>query len=109
MAEIKTRDVVSGTIKVLDRSTVAGQRMKDAYVQVREKAEHSTCPSESSSEESASDQVQNGGAAIAQETVCQMDILGRQLLRSRKQTNLPASIGAQQPHQTPDGANLALG
>lgn len=107
MAEIKTRDVVSGTIKVLDRSTIAGQRMKDAYVRAREKAEHSTCSSESSSEESASDQVQNGGAAIAQETVCQMDILGRQLLRSRKQTNLPASIGAQQPHQTPDGANLA--
>lgn len=107
MAEIKTRDVVSGTIKVLDRSAITGQRMKDAYVRAREKAEHSTCSSESSSEESASDQVQNGGAAIAQETVCQMDILGRQLLRSRKQTNLPASIGAQQPHQTPDGANLA--
>ena len=107
MAEIKTRDVASGTIKVLDRSTIAGQRMKDAYVRAREKAEHSTCSSESSSEESASDQVQNGGAAIAQETVCQMDILGRQLLRSRKQTNLLASIGAQQPHQTPDGANLA--
>lgn len=107
MAEIKTRDVVSGTIKVLDRSTVAGQRMKDAYVRAREKAEHSTCSSESSSEESASDQVQNGGAAIAQGTVCQMDILGRQLLRSRKQTDSPAPIDTPQPHQTPDGANLA--
>ncbi len=50
MAEIKTGDVVSGTIKVLDRSTVAGQRMKDAYEQAREKAEHSTCSSESSGE-----------------------------------------------------------
>ena len=107
MAEIKTRDVVSGTIKVLDRSTVAGQRMKDAYVQAREKAEHSTCSSESSGEESASDQVQNGAAAFAQETVYQMDIPRRQLLRSRKQTDSPDPIDAPQPHQTPDGANLA--
>ena len=107
MAEIKTRDVVSGTIKVLDRSTVAGQRMKDAYVQAREKAEHSTCSSESSGEESAADQVQDGAAVIAQETVYQVDILGRQLLRSRRQTNSSTPIDAPQPHQTPDGANLA--
>lgn len=107
MAEIKTRDVVSGTIKVLDRSTVAGQRMKDAYVRAREKAEHSTCSSESSGEESAADQIQDGAAVIAQETVYQMDILGRQLLRSRRQTNLSTPIDAPQPHQTPDGANLA--
>lgn len=107
MAEIKTRDVVSGTIKVLDRSTVAGQRMKDAYVQAREKAEHSTCSSESSGEESAADQVQDGAAVIAQETVYQVDILGRQLLRSRRQTNSSTPIDAPQPHQTPDGANMA--
>ena len=107
MAEIKTRDVVSGTIKVLDRSTVAGQRMKDAYVQAREKAEHSTCSSEGSSEESASNQLQDGTAIFAQETVHQLDILGRQLLRSRKQTGSPDPIDAPQPHQTPDGANLA--
>jgi len=106
MAEIKTRDVVSGTIKVLDRSAITGQRMKDAYVRAKEKAEHSTCSSESSGEESASDQVQNA-AAIAQETVYQMDIPGRQLLRSLKQTDLPDSIDTPQPHQTPDGANLA--
>ena len=107
MAEIKTRDVVSGTIKVLDRSTIAGQRMKDAYVQAREKVEHSTCSSESSGEESAADQVQDGAAVIAQETVYQMDILGRQLLRSRRQANSSTPIDAPQPHQTPDGANLA--
>ena len=41
MPDIKTRDVVSGTIKTLDRSTLAGQRMKDAYVQAKDKAEHS--------------------------------------------------------------------
>lgn len=35
MPDIKTREVVSGTIKAVDRSTLAGQRMKDAYVQAK--------------------------------------------------------------------------
>ena len=32
MPDIKTRDVVKGTIKTLDRSAVLGERMKEAYV-----------------------------------------------------------------------------
>ena len=32
MPEIKTKDVVRGTIKAVDRSLLAGQRMRDAYV-----------------------------------------------------------------------------
>ena len=30
MADIKTRDAVKGTIKTLDKATVAGQKMKEA-------------------------------------------------------------------------------
>ena len=30
MPDIKTRDVVAGTIKTVDRSAMAGQRMKDS-------------------------------------------------------------------------------
>ena len=30
MADIKTRDTVKGTIKTLDKATVAGQKMKEA-------------------------------------------------------------------------------
>lgn len=52
MPDIKTKDVVLGTIKTIDRSALAGQRMKDAYVQARNKAEHSVSSSESNSEES---------------------------------------------------------
>ena len=51
MPDIKTRDVVSGNIKAVDRSALAGQRMKDAYVQAKDKAEHSVYSSESNSEE----------------------------------------------------------
>lgn len=37
MPDIKTRDVVSSTIKTIDRSALAGQRMKDAYVQAKDR------------------------------------------------------------------------
>ena len=51
MPDIKTKDVVLGTIKTVDRSALAGQRMKDAYVHARNKAEQSVSSSESNSEE----------------------------------------------------------
>ena len=60
MPEIKTRDVIGGTIKSVDRTALAGQRMKDAYIQTKRKAEHSVYSSESSSEEYASDRLEAG-------------------------------------------------
>ncbi len=39
MPDIKTRDTVKGTIKTLDKAAVAGERMKEAYVRTKEKAE----------------------------------------------------------------------
>jgi len=41
VADIKTRDTVKGTIKTLDKATVAGQKMKQAYIATKEKAERS--------------------------------------------------------------------
>ena len=55
MPDIKTREVVSGTIKAVDRSTLAGQRMKDAYVRTKDKAEHGVYSAEGSAEEYAAD------------------------------------------------------
>ena len=65
MPDIKTRDVVSGTIKAVDRSALAGQRMKDAYVQAKDKAEHSVYSSESNSEEYASERIADGASTVA--------------------------------------------
>ena len=53
MPDIKTRDVVKGTVKVIDKSAVAAERMKDAYVRTKDKAEHSVFAAESSPEEYA--------------------------------------------------------
>lgn len=38
MADIKTRDVVKGTIKTIDKAAVAGDRMKRAYISTKERA-----------------------------------------------------------------------
>lgn len=46
MADIKTRDVVKGTIKKIDKAAIAADRMRSAYVQTKEKAEHTTHPDE---------------------------------------------------------------
>ena len=44
MPKIKTRDVVKGTIKKIDKAAIAADRMRSAYVQTKEKAEHAAHP-----------------------------------------------------------------
>ena len=39
MADIKTRDAVKGTIKTIDKAAIASERMKSAYVGIKERAE----------------------------------------------------------------------
>lgn len=60
MHDIKTRDVVKGTIKAIDKSAVAAERLKDAYVRTKNKAEHSVFAAESSPEEYAADRTLTG-------------------------------------------------
>ena len=59
MPDIKTREVVKGTIKTLDRTALAGEKMKEAYVQIKEKAETSYQASENSAEEYAANKIIN--------------------------------------------------
>ena len=39
MTDIKTRDVVKGTIKTLDRAAITSERMKSAYTGIKGKGE----------------------------------------------------------------------
>ena len=101
MPDIKTKDVVLGTIKTVDRSALAGQRMKDAYVHARSKAEQSVSSSESNSEEYAANRISEATADIAREAVHQVDTLGQRIVqRIRHRTNTlmtrPAKIIALQ-------------
>lgn len=115
MPDIKTKDVVLGTIKTIDRSALAGQRMKDAYVHARSKVEQSVSSSESNSEEYAADRLSEATAEVAHEAVHQVDTLGQRIVGqtvSKPQTPPTQAESfaqnAQQPHQTTDGAGSVI-
>lgn len=81
MPDIKTRDVVKGTVKTLDKSAIASQRMKDAYVRTKEKAEHSVYAAESSPDEYAADRLSGGTETAARETAYQLTSRGARALK----------------------------
>lgn len=82
MLDIKTRDVVKGTIKTLDRSAVLGERMKEAYVRTKEKAGTAVNASDSSVDEYAADQLTGGIDAMTHEAVQQVDQQGHRIVRA---------------------------
>lgn len=85
MPDIKTRDVVKGTVKTLDKSAIASQRMKDAYVRTKEKAEHSVYAAESSPDEYAADRLSGGTETAVRETAYQFDKQGRKGFEATKE------------------------
>ena len=85
MADIKTRDAVKGTIKTIDKSAVAAERMKDAFIRTKEKAERSTSPTENSPEEYAADRVTGGAEAITFGAAHEFDKCGRKAVRDTKE------------------------
>lgn len=85
MADIKTKDAIKGTIKTLDKATIASQRIKQAYVQTKEKAEHSTHADESSAEEYASNKMESGASEVAHRGVQVADKVGRKSFEDTKE------------------------
>ena len=84
MADIKTRDVVKGSIKTIDKAAVAGERMKQAYISTKDRAEHSTYAAENSADEYASDKFERGVDATVHEGIHQFDKAGRKGLETTK-------------------------
>jgi len=84
MPEIKTRDTVKGTIKTLDKAAVAGERMKEAYVRTRDKAQQSVSTAEGSPEEYAADRFSGSTEAVTYEAAHQFDKLGRKAVKATK-------------------------
>ena len=85
MADIKTRDAVKGTIKTIDKSAVAAERMKDAFIRTKEKADHSYCSAENSPEEYAADRVTGGGEAVTFGAAREFDRHGRKAVQDTKE------------------------
>ena len=85
MPDIKTRDAVKGTVKAIDKSAVAAERMKDAYVRTKDKAEHSVFAAESSPEEYAADRTLTGTETAAHEAANGLDKAGRKGVKTTKE------------------------
>ena len=85
MPDIKTKDSIKGTIKALDRAAVAGERMKDAYIRTKDKAEQSAAPAEGSPEEYASDRISGSVETAGYEAAHQFDKRGREAVKTTKE------------------------
>lgn len=93
MPDIKTKDAIKGTIKTIDKSAVTADRMRSAYVQTKERAEHTTSPAENSAEEYASDRVEGGIDRITHEAAYQFDKQGKKSVQTTKQNISKAKDG----------------
>ena len=85
MADIKTRDAVKGTIKTIDKSAVAAERMKDAFIRTKEKADHSYYSAENSPEEYAAVRVTGGAEAVTFGATHEFDKHGRKAVQDTKE------------------------
>lgn len=74
--DIKTKSMVKD-VKLLDKSAVAAQRMKQAYIRTKDKAEHGLYGEENSPNAYASDHLLGGAADAAHEAVHRFERQGR--------------------------------
>ncbi|MCI6795472.1 MAG: lysozyme family protein [Lachnospiraceae bacterium] len=84
MPQIKTRDVLKGTVKAIDKSVVAAQRMKDSYVRIKDKAEHGYYSSENTPEEYATDRFSATSESVLHEAGHQLDKRSRKAVKETK-------------------------
>ena len=84
MADIKTRDVVKGTVKTLDRSAVATERMKSATVRTKDAAEQSVNGNEVSAQEYGANRVESAVEIATAEGVHQFNKRGKNGIRDAK-------------------------
>ena len=81
---IKTRVAEKG-IKSIDKAAVASERMKEAYIRTRDKADHSLYAEESSPGEYASDRLSSGVDSVTHEAIHQFDKQGHKGIKTTKE------------------------
>ena len=82
---IKTRVSEKKGIKAIDKAAVASERMKEAYIRTRDKADHSLYAEESSPGEYASDRLSSGVDSVTHEVIHQFDKQGRKGIKTTKE------------------------
>ena len=81
---IKTRVAEKG-IKAIDKAAVASERMKEAYIRTKDKAEHGMYAEEGSPGEYASDRFSAGVDNVTHEAVHQFDKQGRKGVQTTRE------------------------
>ena len=82
---IKTRVSEKKGIKAIDKAAVASERMKEAYIRTKDKADHSLYAEESSPGEYASDRFSAGVDSVTHEVIHQFDKQGRKGIKTTKE------------------------
>ena len=82
---IKTRVSEKKGIKAIDKAAVASERMKEAYIRTKDKADHSLYAAESSPGEYASDRLSSGVDNVTHEAIHQFDKQGRKGIKTTKE------------------------
>ena len=82
MADIKTRDAVKGTIKTIDKAAIASERMKSAYVGIKDKAEQGYYADESSATEYATDRISFAADRVKDEGIHQFNKQGQKAVKT---------------------------
>jgi hypothetical protein len=95
VADIKIRDTVKGTIKALDKAAIAGQKMKQAYIATKDKAEHSVNAKENTAEEYAADKTEAEIDEIAHKGAYAFNKAGRKGVQETKKNIQSAKDGIQ--------------
>lgn len=84
MPDIKTKEVVKGTVKTLDRASTVAQHVKSAYVRTREDAESTVSADEHSAAGYGAARVQNAAVRTGKETAHQLKKHGNGGVRNVK-------------------------
>lgn len=84
MPDIRTKEVVKGTVKTLDRASTVAQHVKSAYVRIREDAESTVSADEHSTADYGAARVQNAAARTGKETAHQLKKHGNGGIRNVK-------------------------
>ena len=83
------------TIRTIDKAAVATQRMKQAYIATKEKAERSVNANSSSAEEYASDKLESGIDEVVHDGAYAFDKAGRKGVETTKENIRTAKDGIQ--------------
>lgn len=90
MAGIKTREVIKGTVKGIDRAAVASERMRTSYTKTKERAEEAYQSNDASPVEYAANQIQQKTEIAVGEGAHQGNKIGHRSVEATRQNYIKA-------------------